>query len=180
LQSHNQAINSIQDILEGFQLADTSKLRYIFLIHNLIQFSTITLKQWRSLNRTQFNLTNKRKRNFKRLYLRRNNSTIMSINSPLHTNEITTMMVSLHGAGFIHIFIPQLFLVALLPPLLNFYYLYTYFVKLNLSFNLSNPFKPFEKLRELIISLESPIFDLYPLLYSKMDLNGKNFHWKPF
>ncbi|KNZ60699.1 hypothetical protein VP01_15154g1, partial [Puccinia sorghi] len=49
--SHNQAINSIQDMLEHFQLADISKLRYIFLIQNLIKFSTSTLKQWRSLNR---------------------------------------------------------------------------------------------------------------------------------
>ncbi|KNZ48632.1 hypothetical protein VP01_5527g1, partial [Puccinia sorghi] len=43
LPSHNQAINSIQDILEGFQLSDTIKLGYIFLIHNLIKFSTSIL-----------------------------------------------------------------------------------------------------------------------------------------
>ncbi|KNZ63569.1 hypothetical protein VP01_11269g1 [Puccinia sorghi] len=78
LPSFNQAINSIQDMLEGFQLADTlSKLRYIFLIHNLINFSTSTLKQWRSLNRKKVNFTKNRKRNFKRPYLSRNNSTIM-------------------------------------------------------------------------------------------------------
>ncbi|KNZ49025.1 hypothetical protein VP01_5254g1, partial [Puccinia sorghi] len=77
LPSHNQAINSIQDMLKVFQLADTSKLRYIFLIQNLIEFSKSKLKHWRSLNRTKFNLTKERKRNFKRLYLRRNNSTIM-------------------------------------------------------------------------------------------------------
>ncbi|KNZ63504.1 hypothetical protein VP01_11355g1, partial [Puccinia sorghi] len=49
------------------------------------------------------------------------------------------------------------------------------FVKLKLSFNLSNPFKPFEKLMGLMIGFESPIFELYPLRDSKMDLNGKNF-----
>ncbi|KNZ47307.1 hypothetical protein VP01_651g4 [Puccinia sorghi] len=29
-----------------------------------------------------------------------------------------------------------------------------------------------------MIGLESPIFDLYPLRDSKMDLNGKNFNWE--
>ncbi|KNZ64492.1 uncharacterized protein VP01_1022g8, partial [Puccinia sorghi] len=67
LPSNNPAINSIQDILEGFQLEDTSKLRCIFLIHNLIKFSTSTLKHWRSLNRKRVNFTKNRKINFKSL-----------------------------------------------------------------------------------------------------------------
>ncbi|KNZ53430.1 hypothetical protein VP01_323g7 [Puccinia sorghi] len=32
--------------------------------------------------------------------------------------------------------------------------------------------------RELIIGLESPIVDLYPLCDSKMDVHGKNFNWE--
>ncbi|KNZ64224.1 hypothetical protein VP01_10531g1, partial [Puccinia sorghi] len=76
LPSHNPAINSIKDILDIFQLEDTSKLRCIFLIQNLIKFSRSTLKQWRSLNRKRVNFTKNRKINFKRPYLSRNNSTI--------------------------------------------------------------------------------------------------------
>ncbi|KNZ45970.1 hypothetical protein VP01_7659g1 [Puccinia sorghi] len=92
LPSHNQAINCIQYMLKFFQFADPS-----------------TLKQWRSLNRKKLNFLEKTKINFKRPYLSRNNSTIIRF-------ELTTMMVSLHGAGFIPIFIPQLFWLALLPP----------------------------------------------------------------
>ncbi|KNZ55273.1 hypothetical protein VP01_2723g3 [Puccinia sorghi] len=61
LPSHNQAQNSIQDMS---------------FIHNLIKFSTGTLKQWRGLDRTKLNFTKKRKINFKRPYLSRKNSTI--------------------------------------------------------------------------------------------------------
>ncbi|KNZ53652.1 hypothetical protein VP01_3173g1 [Puccinia sorghi] len=53
--SHNPAINSVQDILEVFKLADTNKLRHLLLIDKLMKSLRSILKQRRSLNRSQLN-----------------------------------------------------------------------------------------------------------------------------
>ncbi|KNZ45884.1 hypothetical protein VP01_7720g1, partial [Puccinia sorghi] len=55
---------------------------------------------------------------------------------------------------------------------LNFFFLGP--LKCRNSFQLN----PFFCIEGLMIGLESPIFDLYPLCDSKMDLDGKNLHWE--
>ncbi|KNZ63383.1 hypothetical protein VP01_1152g10 [Puccinia sorghi] len=145
------------------------KLRYIFLIHNLIKFSKSTLKQWRSLNRKKLNFTKKTKINFKRPYLSRNNST-----GKINLDFGLKWVLNYYYDGFTSwiYFYPSFYSPIISgstsSPSISI-----------LTFFFLQPTQPFEKLmvckknsyqlnyffciKELMIGLESPIFDLYPL-----------------
>ncbi|KNZ45666.1 hypothetical protein VP01_792g5 [Puccinia sorghi] len=144
LPSNNPAINSIQDILEGFQLEDTSKLS--------------TLKQWRSMNRKKVNFTKNRKRNFKMPYLSRKNNFFNSeevYNLTYAYKECLKWVWNYYYDGFTsliwfypYFYSPMISGSTSFPNLINF-------VKLNFSFNLSNPFKPFDKIMGVLPELSS-------------------------